>query len=297
MPGGARHVPRHFIQYVRRELDVGLPGASAVAAWERPACHANRDRRAVGIVGGDVIWLVSWLVRRGHRFPPSLDGRVVVDRGEGWCPDYVAELRRAGRAVFPASAASRWFPLADDSALFEGLQTVSPRGVVAPLLAGPAGARTIGHRLSIGARRLRALSRESARRLAAWERAREKPVVFVSYRWFDGVDHSNRLVAALVGAGMPVWLDLACVPRRTWDRGSGGAKEQLELGLGRVLRSVAVVVSVVTPGYGLDGWTRWEAELVGPRALRWYPDREPVEEVLDRVRERSALCSATARGG
>lgn len=275
---------RHFLQYVTREVDMGMGGRDCPVAWDRPTCHANRDRRYQGRVApGDVIWLVSAVRQRGRTLPPSLDARVVVDDGGGWSPRYVASLRRAGRTVYPASLASRWFPIGDDTALFTGLHALTSLGTATPILAAPRGGRTVAMRLALAGRRMRELTPESVERLVAWEAVRTRPVVFISYSWCDGGAEMMDLAAALTAAGYHVWLDVAAVPRRVMDLNAPRIAEELRRGLGEAIASVDLVIAVETASYGAVGWTKWERKVAGDRAVSWRPGVEGVEVLLGRV--------------
>lgn len=269
---------RHHLQYVRDDLELGVPIVGEVP-WTHPIAHVHRDVAARGRVeAGDVIWLVRWPRLHGRRLPASLDARIVVDSGVVLPRTVAARFAGLGRVVHPAGPGSTWLPLGDDERLLDGLR----RGGGGPLAAPPREGRPFGARLALAARRLGTLAGASGLALDAAVAGDPRPRVFVSYRWDEGREAAARLVVALLAAGLRAWVDVAGVPRRVWDQPD--ATPWLREGLAWAIAGADHVVAVATPGYAHGGWTAWEAELAGARLRRWEPARGRVTSWVGRFR-------------
>jgi hypothetical protein len=257
---------KHYIHYIPRHVklrttaeqltDTGVEEARAALNYLQPAFH--RTGMTTGIVKavqpGDTIWLLGQLSTPWGPLGPSLDARI----------DVAACTLGAKESVFLAAKTSKWFPLAQASALIAQLQLLRRNGTTAPLRPNPA--RPVG----IYLQQMHQLANAEA--LCAWADAVDaQGYDFVSYRHQDGTRAAYDRTAALLNQGKAVFWDRWSLPRQLAERGQQVPETELKNHLTRLISQAKQVWGIDTNAFGEAGsfsaYERAVAEKLGIFAL------------------------------
>jgi hypothetical protein len=267
---------KHFIHFNRRQVRMVIPGhhtdpwfaeaQSTSGGFYRPKYHITRATSGptAQVEPGDTIWLIGQLYSPWGNLPPAIDARIDVAQRTEWHGESAhgqGSPQRAGENPpcgfrFQAAQSSRWFCLADVSAVLPCLQTQRSDGRIAPLHKKPE--QPIGHAL----RRMRRLV--SGEPLLLWEQALEAQAFhFVSYRLRDGTRSAFDKVKALVAEGVPLFWDHWSLPRRLAERREVLEDTALNTHIKGEIARAAVVWGIDSPLYHEAGsYSARERELV-----------------------------------
>jgi len=234
----------HFAHYVRRVvavpnyLDPEDPGYSLPVAdsdgFVRPLYHVVPGQGGLGskVRPGDHVWLFSQLRAPWGDLPPSLDGVVHVGR---------ISVSNANR-YFWASRQSRWFPLADASALLSSPGLLAGKHEHVPALG------TSHTHVGQALRLMRRVTDVSAVEAHA-RRILVLPLTFISYRLIDGTEAAFRLARLELAKDRAVFWDRWSLPRRLAERREFTSSAALNSAIRRALDQATRVVGVCTPRY------------------------------------------------
>ena len=210
-----RRMGNNFIHFNRREARLQFPDKPDdpwfaelqpdVAGFEIPKYHVTRanDGPAAEVKPGDTIWLIGQLYAPWGKLPAALDARIEVAS--------CRPGRNQNGFRYSALPSSRWFPLADATAVLSTLHSCRSDGSIHPVIKDAN--RPAGQFL----RRMRRLA--SAAPLRRWEAELDaKGFDFISYRICDGTRAASEKAQALIAQGIPVFWDRWSLPRRLAER-------------------------------------------------------------------------------